>query len=285
MTPPRSPATRTARGLGAARSASPLARRRGSLVVLAGVVVLGGREVARRRSVADPQRRSLGHRRSTIEHCPAVQAGRIATDLALPHVWDIVGAFVEPAQRNGPPLGQVLFGTGAVHVPRGARRVRRRRACWVSLLGDRASSTRGWPSGRSCRTSSRQQTVPIVAIAPLIVVGLRAGWLSVAIIAAYLTFFPVTIAALRGLRSRGSASVRADALVRGDRAARCCGSCGCRRRCRTCSRRFADRGERRRHRRDHRRAAVGDPGRARAARSSTSTSTTRRARRSCGRRS
>lgn len=49
------------------------------------------------------------------------------------------------------------------------------------------------------------QTVPIIAIAPMIVVGMgRLGappWLSKSIIAAYLTFFPVTINALRGLNS------------------------------------------------------------------------------------
>src|SRR5207244_5176951 len=32
----------------------------------------------------------------------------IASDLNMPHVWDIAAAFVEPAQRNGPPLGFVL---------------------------------------------------------------------------------------------------------------------------------------------------------------------------------
>jgi NitT/TauT family transport system permease protein len=49
------------------------------------------------------------------------------------------------------------------------------------------------------------QTVPIIALAPMIVVGLgRMGappWLSKSIIAAYLTFFPVTINVLRGLTS------------------------------------------------------------------------------------
>lgn len=47
------------------------------------------------------------------------------------------------------------------------------------------------------------QTVPIIALAPMVVVGLgRMGapaWLSIAAISAYLTFFPVTVNALRGL--------------------------------------------------------------------------------------
>jgi NitT/TauT family transport system permease protein len=49
------------------------------------------------------------------------------------------------------------------------------------------------------------QTVPILAIAPMVVVGLGskgvAGWKAVAILAAYLTFFPVAINTLRGLHS------------------------------------------------------------------------------------
>ncbi len=49
------------------------------------------------------------------------------------------------------------------------------------------------------------QTVPIIAIAPMVVVwGGRLNvpqWLSVAMISAYLTFFPVVINTLRGLRS------------------------------------------------------------------------------------
>ena len=55
------------------------------------------------------------------------------------------------------------------------------------------------------------QTVPIIAIAPIVVVGLKAGWFGVAIVATYLTFFPVTIAALRGMRS---ADPRAFELMR-----------------------------------------------------------------------
>lgn len=45
------------------------------------------------------------------------------------------------------------------------------------------------------------QTVPILAIAPMVVVWLGTSWVSKAVIAAYLTFFPVTINVLRGLRS------------------------------------------------------------------------------------
>ncbi|WP_172451149.1 ABC transporter permease [Candidatus Chloroploca asiatica] len=55
------------------------------------------------------------------------------------------------------------------------------------------------------------QTVPILAIAPMVVVGLgRMGaepWVAKIFVAAYLTFFPVTIGMLRGLRSASPQSL------------------------------------------------------------------------------
>lgn len=55
------------------------------------------------------------------------------------------------------------------------------------------------------------QTVPILAIAPMVVVGLgRMGapaWAAKMVVAAYLTFFPVTIGMLRGLRSASPQSL------------------------------------------------------------------------------
>jgi NitT/TauT family transport system permease protein len=55
------------------------------------------------------------------------------------------------------------------------------------------------------------QTVPILAIAPMVVIALgRLGapdWLPKAVVAAYLTFFPVTIGMLRGLRSASAESL------------------------------------------------------------------------------
>jgi NitT/TauT family transport system permease protein len=45
------------------------------------------------------------------------------------------------------------------------------------------------------------QTVPVLAVAPMVVVWLGTSWVSKAVIAAYLTFFPVTVNVLRGLRT------------------------------------------------------------------------------------
>jgi NitT/TauT family transport system permease protein len=143
-----------------------------------------------------------------IEHRPPMRA-RIATDLSLPHIWEVVGAFAEPAQRNGPPLGLVLA-EQALFTFREA------------LIGFSVGGLLGLLLGIGfvhSRLAERafvpyvvaSQTVPILAISPLIVVATKAGWVSVAIISAYLTFFPVTIAALRGLRA---ADPRAFELMR-----------------------------------------------------------------------
>src|SRR5215831_3499215 len=55
------------------------------------------------------------------------------------------------------------------------------------------------------------QTVPILAIAPMVVIWFTSihvtAWVSVSVIAAYLTFFPVVIATLRGLSAADRASV------------------------------------------------------------------------------
>jgi NitT/TauT family transport system permease protein len=132
------------------------------------------------------------------EHLPPLH-WRIADDLSLPHVWDIARAFVDPAQRNGPPLGLVLLGQAVFTF---------REALTGFVLGGVLGIALGILFVHS-RLAERalvpyvvaSQTVPILAISPIVVVAIKADWLSVAIVSAYLTFFPVTIASLRGLRA------------------------------------------------------------------------------------
>ena len=132
------------------------------------------------------------------EHVPPLK-WRIANDLSLPHVWDIVRAFIDPAQRGGPPLGAVLAGQAAFTLAE---------AFAGFVLGGLLGLALGVFFVHS-RLAERalvpyvvaSQTVPILAIAPLVVVAIKADWLSVMAVAAYLTFFPVTIASLRGLRA------------------------------------------------------------------------------------
>ncbi len=123
----------------------------------------------------------------------------VASDLNMPHVWDIAASFVEPAQRNGPPLGLVLVNAGIFTF---------REAFGGFVFGAVLGLALAIVFVHSAVLERAlvpyvvaSQTVPIIAIAPVVVIWLRGGWLAVAVISAYLTFFPVTIAGLSGLRS------------------------------------------------------------------------------------
>lgn len=142
-----------------------------------------------------------------IQHNPPFRWS-IASDLNLPHVWEVVGAFVE-VDAAGTPGWQSLA-ESALFTLRGA------------AVGFAIGAAVGLGLAIllvHVRILERalvplvvaSQTIPIVALAPIIVVGLHAGWLGIAIVASYLTFFPVTIAALRGLRA---ADPRAFELMR-----------------------------------------------------------------------
>jgi NitT/TauT family transport system permease protein len=169
----------------------------GLVVVLAGLVILweGAKWLG-----GDPWRlhSTIAGLQIDYEHVPPLQ-WRIADDLSLPHVWDIVRAFVDPAQRAGAPLGVLLLGQAAFTLAE-------------SVAGFVIGGALGLALGVlfvHSRLAERafvpyvvaSQTVPILAIAPLVVVAIKADWVSVMAVAAYLTFFPVTIASLRGLRA------------------------------------------------------------------------------------
>lgn len=123
-------------------------------------------------------------------------------DVQMPHLGDILRSFSEPAQRNGPPLYQTLIEAAAFTL-------------WAAVRGFFIGAGIGFLLAVLFAHSSllqrgllpyvvASQTVPILAIAPMIVIWMgRAGnvELAVPIIAAYLTFFPVTIYTLRGLTS------------------------------------------------------------------------------------
>ncbi|MCK6580297.1 MAG: ABC transporter permease [Anaerolineae bacterium] len=123
-------------------------------------------------------------------------------DTQLPHLGDILGAFSEPSQRNGPPLYAMLLENALYTL-------------WAAVRGFFIGGAIGFILAilfAHSRLLQRgllpyvvaSQTVPILAIAPMVVIWMgRAGALewSVPIIAAYLTFFPVTIYTLRGLTS------------------------------------------------------------------------------------
>lgn len=143
-------------------------------------------------------------------------------DITLPHLWTIFKALGEPSRYGGPLLITVLL-KSALFTGKEA------------LLGFTMGALFGFllaillvQSGLAQRAFLpyivASQTIPILAIAPMVVVwvtphlpGFIAGWGAVAVIAAYLTFFPVAINTLRGLQS---AEPRAHELMRSYAASR-----------------------------------------------------------------
>jgi NitT/TauT family transport system permease protein len=134
-------------------------------------------------------------------------------DRTLPHLHDIVGQLFEPSRRNGPLLIEVLWDAVLFTAKEAA-------------VGFALGATIGFAIGIVLAHSRllqlgfvpyivASQTVPILAIAPMVVVWLGGrglpDWFSVSVIAAYLTFFPVTINTIRGLQS---ADPRAVELMR-----------------------------------------------------------------------
>ena len=130
------------------------------------------------------------------------------SDINLPHLWTILGAFVGVDAKGEAYLWSLV------------------RAAWFTARESALGFALGTGIGLGLaivlihvRVLERglvpllvaSQTVPIIAIAPVVVVGLKAGSFGVAIVATYLTFFPVTIAAIRGMRS---ADPRAFELMR-----------------------------------------------------------------------
>jgi NitT/TauT family transport system permease protein len=126
----------------------------------------------------------------------------IFNDEQLPSLGAIANAFIEPAGRSGPPLYQFLAQQAAFTL-------------WEAVRGFALGGMVGFAlavlftySGlmqRGCLPFVvASQTVPILAIAPMVVVWMGRADLkdwAVPVIAAYLTFFPVTIYTLRGLTS------------------------------------------------------------------------------------
>lgn len=148
--------------------------------------------------------------------------------------WPLIGSVLPRSDDlNMPPLGDIVAALG--ETPRGEEQT------FLRFLADEAAFTLreavvGFATGvvfglaiAVALSRSRwleqgflpyviaSQTIPLIAIAPIIVIWGRKNfeflpwewqdWMSVSIIAAYLTFFPVAVNGLRGLNSPSSDDV------------------------------------------------------------------------------
>ena len=131
-----------------------------------------------------------------------------ADDMSMPHVWDMLSRLGRPELTGGRPVWQVVLSAGLVTLG-------------ITTVGFLVGAVIGFllaVAMQRFRIVERgllpyvilSQTVPLVALAPLI-----AGWggtiwpewMTVALIAAYLAFFPVAVGVLRGLQSPQAAGV------------------------------------------------------------------------------
>jgi len=138
----------------------------------------------------------------------------VVDSTTMPHLHDIVGALFESPQEGGPLLVDLLFHY-ALFTAKEAAVGFAIGATVGFLLGAVIARFRVLQRGLMPYVVA-SQTIPILAIAPIVVVGLGSltifgwtpkDWLRVAIIAAYLTFFPVTVNTVRGLQSADPAAV------------------------------------------------------------------------------
>ena len=132
----------------------------------------------------------------------------------MPHIHDIVGALFDPLREGEPILARYMLDAALFTAKEAA-------------IGFAIGATIGFLLGALIARFAvlqrgvmpyvvASQTIPILAVAPIVVVGLGSvsiagwtpeDWMRVAVIAAYLTFFPVTVNTVRGLRSADPAAV------------------------------------------------------------------------------
>ena len=123
---------------------------------------------------------------------------------SMPHVWDIVESLFRPARRGGEDILLVILVRAALWTWRSA------------AIGFVVGALTGFGLAVLFVRSSlaerglmpyviASQAVPVIAIAPILVVWSGRldlpKWVPIAVISAYLAFYPVAINTLRGLRS------------------------------------------------------------------------------------
>jgi NitT/TauT family transport system permease protein len=137
-----------------------------------------------------------------------------ADDLSMPHVYDIVGRLTRPELTGGRPIWVVVLQAAAFTL--GITAVGFAVGTLVGLLLAVAMQRFRIVERGLLPYVILSQTVPLVALAPLVAGwsgNLTFGpypwqdWMTVAVIAAYLAFFPVAVGMLRGLQSPPAAGV------------------------------------------------------------------------------
>jgi NitT/TauT family transport system permease protein len=130
-----------------------------------------------------------------------------ADDLSMPHLWTVLQRLGHPELAGGRPIWLVVLS-----------------ACGFTLGITAAGFAVGAVVGVVLAVLMQQfrivergllpyvilsQTVPLVALAPLVAGWsvLWAPWMSVAVIASYLAFFPIAVGLLRGLQSPAASGV------------------------------------------------------------------------------
>ncbi|BCJ40501.1 hypothetical protein GCM10010168_81650 [Actinoplanes ianthinogenes] len=131
-----------------------------------------------------------------------------ADDLSMPHLWTVAQRLGRPELAGGDPVWQVVL-----------------RACLFTLGITAAGFLIGALVGLLLAVAMQRfrivergllpyvilsQTVPLVALAPLVAGWggtIMPAWATVAVIAAYLAFFPVAVGMLRGLQSPSAGGV------------------------------------------------------------------------------
>ncbi|HEY8628463.1 MAG TPA: ABC transporter permease [Gaiellaceae bacterium] len=124
-------------------------------------------------------------------------------DTTMPHIHEIFAQLFKPSRANGPMLIHVLLNSALFTAKEAATGFVLGGIIGFALAVGLAHSRLLERGLLPYMVAS--QTIPILAIAPMVVVWLGSlnspAWFSVAVIAAYLTFFPVAINSLRGLKS------------------------------------------------------------------------------------
>ena len=125
---------------------------------------------------------------------------QIANDRSLPHVWEIAEALAAPVQRQQTQsLAAFLVGAAIYTGSEAALGFLFGGLFGLALAALFVHSKLAERAFMPYVVAS--QTIPILALAPLITLALGNGLVGLVVVASYLTFFPVAIAQLRGLTS------------------------------------------------------------------------------------